>query len=350
MRTLPDDVEAGMLLKDLAYTPNALGFHTDNPYRHPVPSLQLLHAIKHCTCGPQPASGFPCGNCSVVNSFVDAFAMAERLEPRHFDVLAATPVRFENNGGDGTSALWHTAPVLELKPVHRADVDASGLVLSVPAAAAAGECGAGVAVEAGTCGLDAVAGHYGCLASPPQPQPQPCRRADCLSAVRFSAKSGGYAPLHLGPARLAAFYEARRAFSRMAHDEAFGMQFQMQLEAGDVVVFDNARLLHARSSVAPTDGERYLQVQTHPGQRPLGSSSSSFTFRAWWNVNFFLSFFPALSCLLLRFLSLSGLLRRWRRRAPSPRAAAAAAGEAESRGRCRPLARCGGDVATSVAT
>lgn len=35
---------------DLAYTPNRLGVHMDNPYRYPTPDFQLLHAIKQCLC------------------------------------------------------------------------------------------------------------------------------------------------------------------------------------------------------------------------------------------------------------------------------------------------------------
>jgi gamma-butyrobetaine dioxygenase len=36
---------------DLAYRPVALGPHTDNPYRTPVPGLQLLHCLQNETSG-----------------------------------------------------------------------------------------------------------------------------------------------------------------------------------------------------------------------------------------------------------------------------------------------------------
>src|SRR5262249_9354180 len=44
----------------LAYTNNALGLHTDNPYRDPVPGLQILHCLK-AACGGE-------------SLFVDGFA------------------------------------------------------------------------------------------------------------------------------------------------------------------------------------------------------------------------------------------------------------------------------------
>jgi hypothetical protein len=36
---------------DLAYRPVALGPHTDNPYRNPVPGIQLLHCLQNETSG-----------------------------------------------------------------------------------------------------------------------------------------------------------------------------------------------------------------------------------------------------------------------------------------------------------
>ena len=86
-----------------------IGMHTDNPYREPCPDYQLLHAIEHCS-GP---------DCFVHNTFVDGFAVAKKLflEDQHsFDLLANTPVRWENNGGDGTSSFVKYAPYIEVEP------------------------------------------------------------------------------------------------------------------------------------------------------------------------------------------------------------------------------------------
>jgi gamma-butyrobetaine dioxygenase len=176
----------------------------------------------------------------VVNSFVDGFAIADALTNNEFDLLASVPVRFENNGGDGTTTLWHTVPMFELKPEHRPRTTTSR---DAAAAAAAGD--ATTSGDAATTTSDAA-----------NPEP-PCRGSACLLAVRFSTKSGGYAPLYLGPETLKKFYAARRKFSALAHDSS--MSVQLQLAPGDMAVFDNTRILHARSAVAPSDGGRFLQ-------------------------------------------------------------------------------------------
>jgi predicted HD phosphohydrolase len=84
-----------------------------------------------------------------------------------------------------------------------------------------------------------------------------CRGAACVLAIRFSGKSGGYSPAPGTAAEMDTFYQARRRFSELVHDPEMGIT--MQLRPGDIVVFDNKRLLHSRSAVAPTDGERHLQ-------------------------------------------------------------------------------------------
>jgi len=203
VRTEPDDGEKlGQGAKfDLAYTPKPIGFHTDNPYRFPTPSFQVLHAVEHCSC---PDGVAPCEACQVMNYMVDGFYIAELLrkeDPEAFALLCEVPVRFENNGGDNGSAIVHVAPHIELEdPI--------------------GE-----------------------------------ERA-LIRAIRFSAKSGQYAP-PLSTEKLAAFYQARRRFSELAHESANIMQ--LQFRPGDLLVFDNERLLHARSAIAPTDGKRWLQ-------------------------------------------------------------------------------------------
>jgi hypothetical protein len=53
------------------------------------------------------------------------------------------------------------------------------------------------------------------------------------------------------------FFQARRRFSELVHDPKMGIA--MQLRPGDIIVFDNKRLLHSRGAIAPTDRERHLQ-------------------------------------------------------------------------------------------
>jgi [2-(trimethylamino)ethyl]phosphonate dioxygenase len=97
---------------NLAFSALALGNHTDNPYRDPVPQLQLLHCLE--------AAGE--GGESIV---VDGFAVAERLRreaPDDFDLLAATSVPFRYVE-PGSVDLRHRAPLIE--------VDAAGELRTV---------------------------------------------------------------------------------------------------------------------------------------------------------------------------------------------------------------------------
>ena len=69
---------------DLAYTPLPLSPHTDNPYRKPVPNIQLLHCIENEVKG-----GF--------STLVDGFAVAENLKkefPEFFKILTEVKVKF----------------------------------------------------------------------------------------------------------------------------------------------------------------------------------------------------------------------------------------------------------------
>ncbi len=69
---------------DLAYTSIALDPHTDNPYRSPVPGVQLLHCLVNETSGG-------------LSTLVDAFAVAATLQqrdPQAYRILSGTAVRF----------------------------------------------------------------------------------------------------------------------------------------------------------------------------------------------------------------------------------------------------------------
>jgi len=88
---------------NLAYTGLALGNHTDNPYRDPVPQLQLLHCLRAAEEGGD----------SIV---VDGFYAAERLRreaPEDFDLLTryAVPFRYVERG---VVDLQAAAPLIEL--------------------------------------------------------------------------------------------------------------------------------------------------------------------------------------------------------------------------------------------
>ncbi len=90
---------------NLAYTGLGLQAHTDNPYRDPVPTLQILYCLENSAEGGD----------SIV---VDGFRAAQRLRdenPNGFALLAGHPARFEYKGSDGIY-LQSRRPMIELSP------------------------------------------------------------------------------------------------------------------------------------------------------------------------------------------------------------------------------------------
>jgi len=168
---------------DLAYTSLALDAHTDNPYRTPVPGIQLLHCLVNETRGG-------------LSTLVDGFAVAQALrarEPEAFRILSSTPVRFKYIDVD--TELTASAPPIE---------------------------------------LDVTGG---------------------LKAIHFSPRVD-YVPLYPA-AQLEAYYRARRELDHRLRGSDFEIRFL--LKAGDLVMFDNCRLLHGRTGFDPAEGLRHLQ-------------------------------------------------------------------------------------------
>ncbi|MFK7838527.1 MAG: TauD/TfdA family dioxygenase [Sulfitobacter sp.] len=90
---------------NLAYTGLGLQAHTDNPYRDPVPSVQVLHCLESSAKGGE-------------NMVVDGFAAALRLRDENldwFDLLADHCARFEYAGEPGVR-LTSRRPMIELAP------------------------------------------------------------------------------------------------------------------------------------------------------------------------------------------------------------------------------------------
>ena len=186
------DVRAIVDPDNLAYSALAIAPHTDNPYRDPVPTVQLLH------CLASAAEGGDSG-------LVDGFAAAARLraeQPAAFDVLTSTPVTF--GYADATAELTATAPMISLDPRGR------------------------------------------------------------VTGVRFNNRS--LRPLALreatrpgpgsGEAGADAFYQAYRAFAAVLGRPELMLTFR--LAPGDCVIFDNTRILHARTAFTAA-GHRHLQ-------------------------------------------------------------------------------------------
>ncbi|MGH8140054.1 MAG: TauD/TfdA family dioxygenase [Steroidobacteraceae bacterium] len=105
------DVRSTPDASDLAYTSVPLDPHTDNPYRSPVPGVQLLHCLINETTGG-------------LSTLVDGYAAAEALraqDPAAFELLARTPVRFRYRDTD-TELVASASPI---------EVDGTGRVQAV---------------------------------------------------------------------------------------------------------------------------------------------------------------------------------------------------------------------------
>lgn len=99
------EVRAEVNPSNLAYTNLGLQAHTDNPYRDPVPTLQILSCVENTVEG---------GDSSVV----DGFAVVQALkaeDPEAFRLLATHPARFEYAGSSGVR-LRAKRPMIELGP------------------------------------------------------------------------------------------------------------------------------------------------------------------------------------------------------------------------------------------
>ena len=70
---------------DLAYTSLPLSPHTDNPYRNPVPCIQMLHCIENKVSG-----GY--------STLVDGYTVTEKLKkkfPKYYEILTQVKIRFQ---------------------------------------------------------------------------------------------------------------------------------------------------------------------------------------------------------------------------------------------------------------
>ncbi|WP_329551308.1 2-trimethylaminoethylphosphonate dioxygenase [Streptomyces sp. NBC_00696] len=167
---------------NLAFTGARITPHTDNPYRDPVPTLQLLHCLSNAAIG---------GDSGLVDGF-KAAALLRAEDPEAFGVLTRTPVPFRFS--DAHTALAADRPLI--------DVDGRGRIRE----------------------------------------------------VRFNNRSIG--TLLLPAAELEAFYRAYRAFAEITLRPE--LQLEFRLLPGDCLIFDNVRLLHARTAFEES-GARHLQ-------------------------------------------------------------------------------------------
>ena len=175
------DVRSESQPTNLAYSAVGLPLHTDNPYRDPVPTVQLLHCLR-------PASA---GGASV---FADGFYAAEVLRAEHpedFEILATTLLAFRFTSADVD--LRAQAPTISL--------DVNG------------------------------------------------------SVDRITVNNRSMETPEPGP-HIEAFYSAYRRFIKLLASSEVAIE--LTLAAGELVGFDNRRVLHGRSAYE-ADPNRHLQ-------------------------------------------------------------------------------------------
>lgn len=168
---------------DLAYRSVPLGPHTDNPYREPVPGIQLLHCLANETRG---------GWSTLADSLSACEALATE-DSEGFAALSSTPVRFR--------FVDQTNELIERRPIIRRDA-------------------------------------YG-----------------TITGVHYSPRLD-YLPLLEGK-ELRRFHRARRRLGELFTDPRFEIRFP--LAAGELLFFDNSRVLHGRTAFDPDEGLRHVQ-------------------------------------------------------------------------------------------
>ena len=168
---------------DLAYTSLPLAPHTDNPYRNPVPCIQLLHCIDNEVSG---------GN----STLVDGYTVVEKLKkdyPDYFKILTEIKVRYQFIDEDVVLEDWSEMIKLD--------------------------------------------------------------ENQNFKQVRFSPRLD-FVPL-MDKEKLNLYYAARNKISELYNSDRYRLEFK--LVTGDLLMMDNYRLLHGRTSYDANEGNRFLQ-------------------------------------------------------------------------------------------
>ena len=99
------DVKSKTNAVNLAYTNLALKAHTDNPYRDPVPTIQILHCLKSSTKG---------GDSKIVDGFKAALRL-KKENNKYFNLLSKYCSHFEFKGNKDVH-LKSRFPMIALSP------------------------------------------------------------------------------------------------------------------------------------------------------------------------------------------------------------------------------------------
>jgi gamma-butyrobetaine dioxygenase len=168
---------------NLAFTARAIAPHTDNPYRDPVPGVQLLHCLQSSPGGGE-------------NVLIDGFAAAALLrdeDPLAYVTLTSTSRTFSYE--DAETCLRASGPIITVN-------------------------GAGD-----------------------------------VRAIRWNDRS--IEPPAVEPHDVAEEYRATRRFAGILDEPE--LHLHVTLGPGDCIVFDNTRILHARTAFDGEGGARHLQ-------------------------------------------------------------------------------------------
>jgi gamma-butyrobetaine dioxygenase len=176
------EVRTTVNANNLAFTNLGLGCHLDNPYRDPVPGIQLLHCLQSSTVG---------GDSILQDGFMAANLLREE-NPQHFDTLSQQWINYRFQDAD--TDLQARVPMLEVNDKKE------------------------------------------------------------IIKVRFNNRS--IATLTLPPNKVTAFYAAYRHYAEIL--ERKELQITFKLTPGELILFDNTRIMHARTAFSDA-GTRHLQ-------------------------------------------------------------------------------------------
>ena len=167
---------------NLAFTNMGLGSHTDNPYREPVPTVQLLHCLESSIEG---------GDSILVDGFNAAKILKEESS-ENFEVLTNNWINFRFS--DEKTDLRSRVPMIEIND------------------------------------------------------------NDEIIKVRYNNRS--IDTIKLPPEKIRPFYLAYRHWSEVIERDELKIEFQ--LLPGEILMFDNTRVMHARTAFSK-NGKRHLQ-------------------------------------------------------------------------------------------
>ncbi len=167
---------------NLAYTNLGLGSHTDNPYRDPVPTVQLLHCLESSTEG---------GDSILVDGFKAASILRDESK-ENFLTLTSSWINYRFT--DSKTDLRSRVPIIELNDNNE------------------------------------------------------------IIKVRYNNRS--IDTIKVPKDKMRSFYKAYRHWSEVIERDELKIQFR--LSEGGLMLFDNTRVMHARTKFSKT-GKRHLQ-------------------------------------------------------------------------------------------